>query len=98
RSASPSIPRCVFFASSLRNKLSTSPCTVQMRLTVEQKKTIRAHRNLLLQKWAQQLNESPTDWPALFDIHWSEERTSWQIGFSSRVTPYIYMVAGIRLI
>ena len=46
---------------------SSSPRT---RLTVEQKKTIRAHRNLLLQKWAQQLNESPTDWPALFDIHW----------------------------
>jgi hypothetical protein len=54
----------------LKKNKPASPSLRGTRLTVEQKQTIRAHRNFLLQKWAQQLNESPTDWPALFDIHW----------------------------
>ena len=65
----------------MKKNPSASPSSPRTRLTVAQKQTIRAHRNFLLQKWAQQLNESPTDWPALFDIHWElyllERKHSW---------------------
>jgi hypothetical protein len=54
----------------LKKNRSARPASPRTRLTAEQKQTIRAHRNFLLQNWAQQLNEGPTDWPALFDIHW----------------------------
>lgn len=47
-----------------------SPSPRRTRLTAEQKQHIRAHRNFLLQKWGQGLNENPTDWQALFDTHW----------------------------
>jgi len=54
----------------LKKNHSASPSSPRTRLTAEQKQTIRAHRNFLLQQWGQQLNESPTDWQTLFDIHW----------------------------
>jgi hypothetical protein len=54
----------------LRKNHSASPSRRRTSLTAEQKQTIRAHRNFLLQKWAQQLSEGPADWQALFDIHW----------------------------
>jgi hypothetical protein len=54
----------------LKKNRPASPSSRRTRLTAEQKQTIRAHRNFLLQKWGRELNESPTDWQALFDIHW----------------------------
>jgi len=47
-----------------------SPAPRRTRLTAEEKQRIRTHRNFLLQKWGEGLNESPTDWQALFDVHW----------------------------
>ena len=65
----------------MKKNYSANSSVPRTRLTAEQKQTIRAHRNFLLQKWAQQLNESPTDWQALFDIHWElyllERRYPW---------------------
>jgi hypothetical protein len=54
----------------LKKKHTASPSSPRTRLTAEKKETLLAHRNFLLQKWGQELNESPTDWQALFDIHW----------------------------
>jgi hypothetical protein len=54
----------------LKKNQPASPSPRRTRLTVEQKQHIRNHRNSLLQQWGQKLDDSPTDWQALFDIHW----------------------------
>lgn len=54
----------------LKKNHSVSPSPRRTRLSAEQKQQIRAHRNFLFQQWGQKLNDNPTDWQGLFDIHW----------------------------
>lgn len=59
----------------------TSQSPRRTRLTDEQKRAIREHRNCLLQKWGEGMDSPSIDWQQLFDVHWElyllERRYPW---------------------